>query len=526
MFTSNLIEVRSMNMIKLYMTVMIILVTLFLYNSLYAQSDKNNVSSAPKSNSSDNMQIIAKSNKSDQQQIKDKKQEKEDKALEQAGKKAKVKENSNSSEKADEQNTKKIESQKAVGESTKKIEPQKEQPSNSSRTNSNVKPSTSVPEKQNNSINNKTRVEPKTEVNTPVPETKDNKTKIQSDQNQRPHVISPKPLDRVQQSNQGTLVPDAIVQHHDENVSPHAHGVQIPDDHGYNWYENHGNHNHEHIVSGGYYHDYNQHDFGRRRHDWHDRYPFFSFRLGFNEDYSFPHNYLYYYPTDYVIVDSRLSIVVLPFTDENDNTHFDSNLADNLIAALTDLHRFNIISSRTVNLIMSRNDINENDLTDQYSAKSLGKYAGADMVLMSSIDETSDHFTLTIQGIDPITGETIITETATSDYTDSDSIDRLVKYLAVLIYNDLPLAEGTITDINGEEVDVNIGSDDGLLLGTRCVVYREGVAVRHPYTGEYLGQKIYKVGEVYIDNLLPNNSTARFISRNGRFHVGDKIIVK
>jgi TolB-like protein len=547
MFTSILYGPRSSYSKKLVILCILAFMFLFILNSLHAQNSKNNTNNTSKASSIDNKLIVASNDEEKQAKSEEKKKQKEEKALVKAGKKEKTsKAEVIASPKAIKVDQKVPKSDSHQGYN--KANNQGEQHSNTEKNNVRIEESNPViiehtnrtnenqntnktifvPEKQTYTTPERSAIQHKFERNIPFPEqqqeNKNNKPFVE--QGHTGNVIVPQSSNKVEQHNNGGLTPDVTIGHPDANHAPHAHGNAVPNEHNDNWFNNHGNHNHDHIGPGGYYHDFHQHDFGMRRHDWHYRYPFFTFYLGFDEDIYFPYDYLYYYPTDYVVVDSRLSVAVLPFTYENDETQIDDDITDDLIAAIDDLHRFDVISSNTLSRVMNRNDIYEEDLINNSTAKRLGRLAGADLIIVGTIERTSDHVTLTAQGIDPVTGEKVIDETATSDYTDSKSIARLVQYLAVLIYNDVPLSEGTITNITGNRIYLNIGSNDGLLLGTRCVVYREGNAVRHPYTGHYLGQRITKVGEIYIDDVNADNSAARVISRNGGFRIGDKIIVK
>jgi TolB-like protein len=479
MFTSNSNTTQTGNTMKLFVLLITLIMVFALFSTLFADNKQSNTNTSSNSNYS-SKSSNNNSNDTEKSKIEDKKKEKEEKKAAKAQEKAAKKEKKYQKQYYDEPKENTVEKQD-------KIE----------KKDSYYEQNTSNPEQHINTHSNNTQIQSGHGVTGIVPQSSD----------------------KVEQHPGGGLIPDATEQHG-------GGGNHSPNEPGHDWDGNHGNHNHEFIGHDGYFHDAHQHDFFFRRNHWHDHYPFFSFRLGFDLDSHFPYNDLYYYPTDYVLVESRLSVVVLPFRYADDEDRISSEITDKMISALDDLHRFRVIDRWTVRRIMSRNDITESDLIDPYPAKRLGRLAEADLVISGTIEKSSDHITLSVKCMDPDTGETVVSETATSEYTDIRNLDRLIKYLAVLIYNDVPLAEGRVTDIEENELELNFGSNDGIQLGTRCIIYREGPEVRHPYTGEYLGQRYKKVAEVFIVDLRDDSATARIIKKKGRIRIGDQIIVK
>ena len=98
--------------------------------------------------------------------------------------------------------------------------------------------------------------------------------------------------------------------------------------------------------------------------------------------------------------------------------------------------------------------------------------------------------------------------------------------VAIMIYNDLPLVEGNIIKVEDELIYLDIGLDEGIMKGTKCVAFREGDDIIHPLTHEVLGKKVKKLGEVIVEQVQEKMSIARIIESEEKIENGDKVVVK
>src|SRR5437762_751095 len=65
-----------------------------------------------------------------------------------------------------------------------------------------------------------------------------------------------------------------------------------------------------------------------------------------------------------------------------------------------------------------------------------------------------------------------------------------------------PRVDGDVLEVQGETVTLSIGKRDGLVPGVELSLYREGRGLRHPRTGEVLGQQGVKRQDVLDGNGL------------------------
>ena len=72
----------------------------------------------------------------------------------------------------------------------------------------------------------------------------------------------------------------------------------------------------------------------------------------------------------------------------------------------------------------------------------------------------------------------------------------------------------------------DIGLDEGIMKGTKCVAFREGDDIIHPITHEVLGKKVKKLGEVIVEQVQEKMSIAKIIESEEAIESGDKVVVK
>jgi hypothetical protein len=58
------------------------------------------------------------------------------------------------------------------------------------------------------------------------------------------------------------------------------------------------------------------------------------------------------------------------------------------------------------------------------------------------------------------------------------------------------------------------------------VAFRPGEEIKHPITGEVLGNKVTKLGELVVVSVYEKMSAVRVTEKDGDIVVGDKVVVK
>jgi hypothetical protein len=185
-----------------------------------------------------------------------------------------------------------------------------------------------------------------------------------------------------------------------------------------------------------------------------------------------------------------------------------------------------VIERGAIEEVMKEQAFTLSGMVNEDTAIEVGKLVGADVIVMGSITVEIGFGKVNARGIDIETGETIVAKEATTGNTNIDNIEKLVESVAIMIYNDLPLVEGYIVNVEPEFVYLDIGTDVGVRKGTKCVAFREGDTITHPITKEVLGKKVSKLGELIVVQAQEKLATAKILSKEGSIDIGDKVVVK
>ncbi len=239
-----------------------------------------------------------------------------------------------------------------------------------------------------------------------------------------------------------------------------------------------------------------------------------------------PTGALTYDPNKVTQVGSRLAIAVMPLGSNDGGANLKDTVTQKLVTQLVNLRRFRVIERGAVEEVMKEQAFTLSGMVNEDTAIEVGKLVGADVIIMGSITVEIGFGKVNARGIDIETGETIVAKEATTGNTSIDNIEKLVESVAIMIYNDLPLVEGYIVNVEPEFLYLDIGSDVGVRKGTKCVAFREGETIIHPITKEVLGRKVSKLGELIVIQVQEKLATARILSKEGSIDVGDKVVVK
>lgn len=233
-----------------------------------------------------------------------------------------------------------------------------------------------------------------------------------------------------------------------------------------------------------------------------------------------------YNPSSVPQVGSRLAIAVVPFDAKGEGKQFADAVTETMITKLVNLRRFKVIERSAIDKVMKEQKFQASGIVDDKTAVKLGKVAGADAIIVGTILITTGTGKFTARVIDVETAETIVAEEAPIEKPIMDVVEQVVENVATMIYNDLPLAEGIIVKIDDDEMYINIGTTQGVRKGTKCVVFREGAPIQHPITGEVLGKKVTRLGELLVVQVQEKIASIKALETEQAFKVGDKVVLK
>ncbi|MCK5051548.1 MAG: hypothetical protein KAS53_07455 [Candidatus Cloacimonetes bacterium] len=235
---------------------------------------------------------------------------------------------------------------------------------------------------------------------------------------------------------------------------------------------------------------------------------------------------LTYDPSKVTQVGSRLSVAVLPFRSNDQAKDLTDSVTEKLIIQLVNLRRFRVIERSALDKIMEEQKLGLSGFVDEETAIKVGKLAGADVIILGSINMQLGFVKVSARGIDTETSVLIVAKEADSGNTNIETIENLVEQVAIDIYNDLPLVEGIVMEVEEDQIILSIGSNVGVRKGTKCVAYKEGKKYYHPVTKEVLGRNVTPLGELIVIQVQEKMSIAKPIGNISKIEIEDKVVVK
>jgi len=244
-----------------------------------------------------------------------------------------------------------------------------------------------------------------------------------------------------------------------------------------------------------------------------------------NQGGQLPAGALTYDPSRVTRVGSRLTVAVMPF-HVSGGQDMREHITETMITQLVKLRRFRILERNALQKIMKEHSLSVSGVMEEATAIELGKLASADAIILGSVIISAGYSKINARVIDTETTVTIIAQDSETKNDRLENITEEVKRLAIKIYNDMPLVEGYVVSVDGEQVYIDLGMEAGIRRGTKVVVFREGNPIIHPVTGEELCKKKIQTGEMIIVQAHDKFSVARILNREEPINAGDRFVVK
>ncbi len=228
------------------------------------------------------------------------------------------------------------------------------------------------------------------------------------------------------------------------------------------------------------------------------------------------------------LVGERMGIAVLPFENKGASKDLGEIVLDKMTTVLVNQNRFKVMERAQLNKILEEQKLGMSGILDAATAARIGKGIGVDAIVMGSVVLTQNgSVSIDARVIDTESARIIIARDAYTGSSDIQSVKNAVENLAHALVKDLPLVDGFVIQVNGNQIMLDKGLGNGLKPGMKCIIYREGKEIRHPITGEILGRETKIIGTVLVNDAFEKYSIARPISmEGGAVTVGDKFLTK
>jgi len=227
-------------------------------------------------------------------------------------------------------------------------------------------------------------------------------------------------------------------------------------------------------------------------------------------------------------VGERMGLAVLPFQTKGLGTEMgEINVVEQMMTTFFNLNRFKLFERSQLEKILEEQKLGMAGVLDASTAAEIGKGIGVDAIVLGTVTRSGANIAIDARLIDTETAEIITAQDEISARTSIQDLRDMINRLALKISQDLPLVEGYVISVGGDRLTLDIGSDNGLKKGMKCIVYQEGKEIIHPMTKKVLGKETEELGEIKLNQVFPEYSVGQVIkTKAGVFEVGNKFITK
>jgi hypothetical protein len=123
--------------------------------------------------------------------------------------------------------------------------------------------------------------------------------------------------------------------------------------------------------------------------------------------------------------------------------------------------------------ILREQQLSQSDLADPRSALRIGKMLPAELLMMTALRTGDKGVTVCARIVETSEGRYLFSEDVYTEKPDED-LDYKVEGLAMKVKQRFPLAEGQVLGVDGKNVTISVGADDGIGPGAKFVVIHPG----------------------------------------------------
>lgn len=228
------------------------------------------------------------------------------------------------------------------------------------------------------------------------------------------------------------------------------------------------------------------------------------------------------------LVGERMGIAVLPFQTKGLGSEMgEINIVEQMMTTFYNLNRFKLFERTQLEKILEEQKLGQTGVLDASTAAEIGQGIGVDAIVLGSVTRAGRNIAIDARLIDTETAQIITAQDEISARTSIQDLKEMISRLSTKIYQDLPLLEGYVIEVQGDQLTLDVGTDKGIKKGMKCNVYREGAEIVHPITKKVLGKQTEELGQVKLTQVFAQYSVGKVIKNNtGQFEIGNKFVTK
>jgi len=223
-------------------------------------------------------------------------------------------------------------------------------------------------------------------------------------------------------------------------------------------------------------------------------------------------------------VGSRMTAALLPLGFEGSQQF--KEVGDILHGDIINSHRFNMKELSADS--SSRNELNQSEKDDPDGGIRLAKKMNVEVALLGKVTANENSMQISVRAVETETSSLLLYKDVYGENPNEDLIRSLCNGLVIKICEELPLVEGCVVKISGDEVIINLGEEQNLKKGMHLIFYEEQEPLRDPITGQILGADVEEIGSARVDRLLANMSYTEMFNKDAlaKLKVGQKLVTK
>lgn len=186
-------------------------------------------------------------------------------------------------------------------------------------------------------------------------------------------------------------------------------------------------------------------------------------------------------------IGSRLAVALIPLERKGFSGAASDAVEEKLLGELVERARFEMVERRRLEEILREQKLGQSELADPGAAIRAGKIAAANCVLMGSTVEKEGSLEVYLRLVDTQTSRILAAVDVYGEEASPQELQKLARGLVLKLCDEIPLIEGSVVEIKGSRIIVDIGRESRIKKGMRLIIFKEGDPVFHPLTGALLG---------------------------------------
>jgi tetratricopeptide (TPR) repeat protein len=197
-------------------------------------------------------------------------------------------------------------------------------------------------------------------------------------------------------------------------------------------------------------------------------------------------------------------------------------LADQLSEFLNASGRIKVVDRRMMEAIITELNLGSSDLADPQTALKLGKLFAAKIIVTGTVHYLPNETLLSLRLLD--TETSMVAKAFTRQLDGNNNLEKELgwvnKEILKTIASKYPL-QGYVADVKKDQIMINIGENQGVVLGAQFAVVEEGPPM--VYKGKTLKGASKKIALLKVVQVEPEFSMVQIVSKEGTVDKDDKI---